>query len=290
VILDAILVQAAVEAGAELRENFTVKEVVWDNGRVVGIRGRSHGGAMVTERARVVIGADGLHSTVARAVGAPAYEEHSPRTHTYYTYWAGVPIERIEYHMVPGLGAVASPTNDDLVMVALAWSVRTHPAGVSEDIQGHYMAALEQLPSLAARVLSGERMERFVGMANIPNLFRLSSGPGWALVGDAGYHKDPAAPQGITDAFRDAEHLAETLDRALTGTIALDDALADYSRRRDQEALPWYRWALRFASFDELSPPMRDMFVALAADQEWANRFCGLNAENVDPETFFATP
>ena len=100
-VLDAILVQAAVEAGAEFRETFTVKELVRDDGRVVGITGLLHRGATVTERAGVVIGADGLRSTVARAVEATPYEEHSPRTHTYYTYWAGVPIDRLEYHKVP---------------------------------------------------------------------------------------------------------------------------------------------------------------------------------------------
>ena len=287
-VLDVILVQAAVEAGAEFRENFTVKELVRDEGRIVGITGRPHRGAMVTERAAVVIGADGLRSTVARAVEATPYEEHSPRTHTYYTYWAGVPIDRLEYHKVPGLGAAAFPTNDGLAMVSLAWSAYDYPQGVRSDVEGNYMAALRQFPGLVERVLTGERVERFAGMASIPNLFRQSAGPGWALVGDAGYHKDPAAAQGITDAFRDAAMLSDLLDRAFTQSRPLDEALADFARSRDAAAMPWFRWALRFARFDALTPPMRDFLAAMAADQEWANRYCGLNAETVDPDEFFA--
>jgi len=138
---------------------------------------------LVSERARVVIGADGLRSTAARAVHASRYEEHSPRTHTYYTYWAGVPVQRLEFYGLPGLGAAAFPTNDGLVMVSLARSVRTHPA-VRADLQGYYMASLSRFPGLAERVLPGERIERFAGMASIPNLFRQSAGHGWALVGD----------------------------------------------------------------------------------------------------------
>jgi flavin-dependent dehydrogenase len=287
-VLDAILVRAAVESGVEFREGFTVKEVDWDNGRVIGIRGRSHGGAMVTERARVVVGADGLHSTVARAVDASLYEEHSPRTHTYYTYWSGAPMQRLEFYELPGLGAAAFPTNDGLAMVSIAWSSRAHPAGLRGELEQHYLAALRRFPGLAERVLAGKRVARFAGMAKIPNQLRQAAGPGWALVGDAGYHKDPAAAQGITDAFRAAEQLMESLDAALTGVGALDDALADYARRRDDRAMPWYRWAVRFARFEELSPPRRDLFAAIAANPQWANRFCGLNAETVNPDEFFA--
>ena len=289
-VLDAILVEAAVEAGAEFRETFTVKELLRDDGRVIGIAGQSHRGAMVTERAGVVIGADGLRSSVARAVEATPYEQHSPRTHTYYTYWSGVPIDRLEYHKVPGLGAAAFPTNDGLVMVSLAWSAYDYPEGVRSDVDGNYMAALREFPALAERVLTGERVERFAGMMSIPNLFRQSAGPGWALVGDAGYHKDPAAAQGITDAFRDAVMLSDLLDRAFTHSHPLDEALADYARSRDAAAMPWFRWALRFARFDALTPPMRDFLIAMAADQEWANRYCGLNAETVDPDEFFSAP
>src|SRR2546427_7352784 len=156
-------------------------------------------------------------------------------------------MDRLELYGLPGLGAAAFSTNDGLTMVSIAWSTFAHPAGVREDVEGAYLAALPRFPDLAERVLRGEREARFAGMATIPNLFRRSAGPGWALVGDAGYHKDPAAAQGITDAFRGAELLVDALGQAFAETRSVDDALADYARIRDQAALPSYRWALRFA-------------------------------------------
>jgi flavin-dependent dehydrogenase len=289
-VLDAILVEAAIEAGAEFREAFTVKELLWEDGRIAGIRGRSEGSSMITDRAPLVVGADGLRSTVARAVDAPIYEQHSPRTSTYYTYWSGIPLDRLEYHAQPGLGAAAFPTNDGLTMVSVAWSTWSYPAGVRTSVEGQYTAALNEFPTLPDLVSSGERVARFAGMANVPNLFRRSAGPGWALVGDAGYHKDPAAAEGITDAFRAAELLVEAIVRWSAGKFSLDDALAAYVRRRDEAALPWYRWALRFARFDPLTPPRRDLFEAIAADQKLADGYCGLIAETVDPNEFFLLP
>jgi 2-polyprenyl-6-methoxyphenol hydroxylase-like FAD-dependent oxidoreductase len=97
-VLDTILVEAAVLAGAELRDRFTVKDLEFEEGRVAGIRGRGRGGRHVVDRARVVVGADGLRSTVARLVEAEVYDQIEPLTHTYYTYWSGVPIERLEFY------------------------------------------------------------------------------------------------------------------------------------------------------------------------------------------------
>ena len=96
IVLDKILVDAAVAAGAELRERFTVHELLWDNDRVVGIRGRANGGAMVTEHARIVIGADGAHSIVAKAVRAPRYHERPALTFGYYSYFSDVPLDGVE--------------------------------------------------------------------------------------------------------------------------------------------------------------------------------------------------
>ncbi|HUG89154.1 MAG TPA: NAD(P)/FAD-dependent oxidoreductase, partial [Actinomycetota bacterium] len=233
-VLDEMLARAAEEAGAELREAFTVKEIVREDGRVVGIRGRARGGAMVEERARVVVGADGLRSTVAREVGADRYERHSPRTHAYYTYWDGVGLDRLDFYGLPGLGAAAFPTNDGLAMVSIVFSTFDYPDGVRGDIEGNYLAGLQRFRSLAEKVLAGKRVERFAGMHRVPNRFRRSAGSGWALVGDAGYHKDPAAAQGITDAFRDAEALAEAIDRGLSDPPTLDAELETYARTRDE--------------------------------------------------------
>ena len=116
----------------------------------------------------------------------------------------------------------------DLVIVY--WPVAAFHE-VRADIERHFLAALDLAPDLAERVRAGRRAERFRGTADLPNFFRRPYGPGWALVGDAGYHKDPITAQGITDAFRDAELLAEAIDDGFAGRRPLAEALADYERR-----------------------------------------------------------
>ena len=287
-VLDKLLVDAAAEAGVNVRTGFTVDEILLDDGRVMGIRGHSKGGQPVAERARVVVGADGFHSLVARAVGAEQYNEKRQLEAGYYSYWSGLPMNnRFEAYDRGDRMWAAWPTNDDLTLVIVSWPYAEFEANKS-DVEGHYLKAFDKAPKFQQRMQAARREERFVGMA-VPNFFRKPFGPGWALVGDAGYHKDPAAAQGITDAFRDAELLSDALDRAFTDSRPVDEALADYARSRDAAAMPWFRWALRFARFDALTPPMRDFLLAIAADQEWANRYCGLNAETVNPDEFFAS-
>ena len=238
-VLDTILVEAAVQAGAELREHFTVQELLTDGERVTGIRGHAAGGAMVTEEARIVVGADGLRSFVARSVQAPAYNTRPARTCAYYTYWGDVPIQGIELYVRPDRAIIAGPTNDGQTLTIIYWP-RAMFHDVRADIEGHFMQALDLAPGLAERVRHGKRSERFQGTADLPFFFRKPYGPGWALVGDAGYHKDPFTAEGITDAFRDAELLGEALDAGLRGRRPLEEALAGYEQRRNEAALPIY--------------------------------------------------
>ena len=225
-VLDQILVEAAVEAGAELRERFAVEELLWQDGRVVGVRGQGDGGA-VAERARVVVGADGLHSTVARLAGAALRCSAAPLTFAYYTYWDGVPLEGVEvaYRIEHRRWCGAFPTNDGLTCVAVQGAIADFPA-FRADLERRYHEALDLVPELAGRVRAGRRVEPFRGSGDLPNFVRRAWGPGWALVGNAGYRKDPLLAQGISDAFRDAELLTEAIDSGLSGNRALDEALA----------------------------------------------------------------
>ncbi|HET6614293.1 MAG TPA: FAD-dependent monooxygenase, partial [Dehalococcoidia bacterium] len=109
-------------------------------------------------------------------------------------------------------------------------------------------------PSFAAKVRAGTREERWMGTADVPNFFRKPWGPGWALVGDAGYMKDPTTGLGIADAFRDAGLLAAALDNVLAGRRAAEDALASYQQQRDEAAIPMYELTLQMAS-GQLGPP-----------------------------------
>lgn len=285
-VLDALLVEAAAEAGAEVRESFTVKELIQEGDRVVGIRGRQAGGSMLEERAKVVVGADGLRSTVARLVGAETYHERPALTHCYYSYWSGVECERQELYGRVGVGSAAIPTNDDLVLVGLNWAVWDTPK-LEGNLEARYLDGLRAIPEVGERVLAGTREERIAGMATIPNFFRTAAGPGWALVGDAGYHKDPIAAQGISDAFRDVDLLVEALADGLSGTRPIDDALAEFAVRRDEEALPWYRWTRGLAKLEPLSDPARALLEGIAADQHLADRYCGITAETVLPDELF---
>jgi flavin-dependent dehydrogenase len=277
IVLDKILVDAAVAAGAELRERFTVQELIREDDRVVGIRGRVDGGTMVTERARIVIGADGAHSIVAKAVQAAQYRARPAYTFAYYSYFSGVAVDGIEIWMRPQRAYINFPTNDGLTCVAIQAPI----AGFQEfraDIEGNFFRMLDDLPELAARVRQGTREERWLGTADTENFFRKPYGPGWALVGDAGYHKDPILAQGISDAFRDVELLAEAVDAGLSGREPCDDALAAYERRRNEIALPGYEANCAAAAF---MPPPPEMFAERAAMRAAQDAEAGADAQRL---------
>ena len=286
-LLDEILLEAAAAAGAEVRERFSVGEILVEDGRVTGVRGRAAGGATVTERGRIVVGADGMRSRVARAVHAPASRARPGRACAYYTYWSGVPLDGPELYPRDGRMVIAGPTNDGLTIVTAFWpSAEFHR--VRADIEGSFLEAVGLAPSLAERLRAGERADRFFGTGDLPFFFRKPYGPGWALVGDAGYHKDPITAQGIGDAFRDAELLAEAIDAGLSGRRPLEDALADYERQRDEHAQPMYEFTHQLAGLEPPSPDMQALFAALRHDQEQTDRFFGAVAGTVRMDDFFA--
>ncbi len=286
-VIDTLLVQAAVAAGAELREHFTVDAVCMDGDRVTGIRGHAHGGATVTEQARIVIGADGLHSLVAKAVQAPTYHETPALTCGYYAYWSGVPAVGAELYPRDRRFIVSFPTNDGLTCIAVQWAHADFHQ-FRTDIAGNFMQTLELAPELLERVRGGVREERFMGTADLPNFFRVPSGPGWALVGDAGYHQDPNTGLGISNAFRDADFLAEAIDAGFSGRTTIDDALAGYEERRNVAAMPLYDFTMQLASLEPPPPEMQQLFGALRGNQPDTNRFFGLIAGTTSIADYFA--
>ena len=246
-VLDKLLVDAASEAGAEVREGFTVEDLEVEDGRVTGIRGHMKGGPTVTERARVVVGADGHHSLVARRVRAEQYNEKPPLQVSYYTYVSGLPMDgRFEVHLRPDRGFAAWPTNDDLTVVIAGWP-RSELAANRKDIEGNFVATLELVPDFAARFQAATRETRFVGQS-LANFMRKPFGAGWALVGDAGYTKDFITALGISDAFRDAELCAATLDEALSGSRPFELVMADYQCERDRHSVPFYEFTAQLAT------------------------------------------
>jgi flavin-dependent dehydrogenase len=287
-VLDKLLVDAAAAAGAELREGCAIDDLVWDDGRVAGIAGRT-GGRVIRERARVVVGADGCYSRIARLVGAARYDAVPCQTCTYYTYWDGVAVSGFEAYLLadPALNILLFPTHDGAICSFIQWPLAEFPR-VRADVAGSARAAFAAVPGLAERFAAGRPLGRFVGTADRENCFRVPHGPGWALVGDAGYYRDPRTALGIRDAFRSAELLAGALDAGLIGRVPLDAALADYHRERDAAVRPGYESTLRAIRFAPPDPDERRLRAALRGNQADTDRYCGLVIDTTDPEVFFA--
>ena len=194
----------------------------------------------VAERGRVVVGADGRNSTIAKHVRAPAYAEQPTLTCWYFSYWSGVNGDGLELIRTDRRLIFGFPTNDDLFAIFVAWPIDELPA-VRSNVEREFMSVIDRVPRLSERVRAGRRAERFYGATQLPNFLRKPHGAGWGLVGDAGCHKDPARALGICDALRDAELLTESLGEALSGARSESDALSRYERHRNEATLEQYR-------------------------------------------------
>ncbi len=289
IVLDALLVDAAVAAGAELREGFTVEEIVVGDDGVTGIKGHAKGGSSVTEQARVVIGADGKHSLVAKAVQPETYNEAPPLAPSYYAYWSNMPASGFEniIRAESSRGWAAIPTHDGLTCVVQGWP-RTEFEANKKDIESAYMKTFDLAPEFAERIHAATRETRFVGTADLPNYFRKPYGPGWALVGDARYHKHPITAFGITDAFRDAEGAAAAIDDAFSGRRSYEDAMGDFQRARDEEVLPIYGLTSDFAKIEPPAPDMQQMIGALQGNRAAMDDFVSVMAGTMPAPEFFA--
>lgn len=260
-VLDKILVDAAVEAAVELREGAMVDSLVFDGDRVTGVRGHTSSGSF-EETARIVIGADGRSSAVARAVGADYLEFTPALGGGYYSYWRDVECEAAELFLYDGQFTVAFPTNDGLTTIAM--SVR--PENYSEqrgDAEGHVTRLLDRLGDFGDRVHAGERAHDLISIGNLTNFLRVAHGPGWALVGDAAYHKDPTPADGISDAFRGVDLLVAAVDDLLSDRLPEDEALDRYQRELESTARPMLEKTLTMSSFDQDSSVRATAFLEL---------------------------
>src|SRR5262249_20215317 len=156
---------AAAEAGAELREGFTVEEVVIEDWCVVGIRGHSRSGSVVEERASIVIGADGRHSVVAKALQPHQYHEKPALFSPYYSYWSGLPMNgRFETYIRSNRGCAAVETHDGLTIVMVGWPYSEFETN-KKDVEANYMSTLDLAPAFAERLRGAKREAPFVGAA-----------------------------------------------------------------------------------------------------------------------------
>ena len=286
-VLDKILVNAASEAGAEVREDFTADEILFEGNRVVGLRGHGKNGPSVTEQAKVVVGADGRNSFIAGKVAPETYSEKPALLAGYYSYWSGLPIEgRFEAYSLLHRAFAAWPTNDGLTLVVGGWPMREFEAN-KKDYERHWLEMIEQVPTFAERLRAGKREEKFYG-TNVPNYFRKPYGPGWALVGDAGYNRDFITAMGIMDAFLSAEQCAEALDRTWSGGDSYDAAMAKYQHDRDQRVTPIFHFTCQLATCEPPPPDVQKLFGACVGNREAEDAFARMNGGVLSPAEFFS--
>ena len=271
-VLDSLLLKAAAECGVEVRESFTVDELLMRGDTVVGVRGHGKGGTAVEEQARVIIGADGVNSFVARAVGAPEYEVRPVAACCYYSYFGDVAQDDIELYVRDHCAFGGAPTNDGLHLVMVNWPTSEFPQ-VRADIEGHVWRALEKAPHFLARVRQGHREDKWYGTAGVPGYFRKPYGSGWALVGDASYNRDPITAQGISDAFIDAAMLAEALGTWLSGNAAFEELMEAHEAARNERVRPMYEFTNQLATLEPPPPKMQALFGALRHNQDGTNAF-----------------
>jgi len=271
-VLDSLLLKAAAECGVEVRESFTVDELLMRGDTVVGVRGHGKGGTAVEEQARVIIGADGVNSFVARAVGAPEYEVRPVAACCYYSYFGDVAQDDIELYVRDHCAFGGAPTNDGLHLVMVNWPTSEFPQ-VRADIEGHVWRALEKAPHFLARVRQGHREDKWYGTAGVPAYSRKPYGSGWALVGDASYNRDPITAQGISDAFIDAAMLAEALGTWLSGNAAFEELMEAHEAARNERVRPMYEFTNQLATLEPPPPKMQALFGALRHNQDGTNAF-----------------
>lgn len=253
--LDSVLMDAAAASGAEVRPAFNVFEYIIENGSVVGIHGRTQSGSTVLERARLVIGADGRNSGLARAVSAPTYNQVPALLCYYFSYWSAAATEPFElYVRNEARRVVFSFTTENDLFAIFVGAPMDEFETFRRDIEPAFMCSLDLIPDFATRVRAGRREERFYGCSDLPNFYRKPYGSGWALVGDAGLHKDPFLALGICDGLRDAEFLADAIRDGFGGRRSLTDAMADFERRRNDASAKDYQDNIASARFTPLPP------------------------------------
>jgi flavin-dependent dehydrogenase len=277
-LLDRILVDAAAAAGVEVRHETTMTSLLCEGGRVAGVAARDAQGRERTIRATVTVGADGVRSTVAAQGGAPVVRQGRSAGAVLYRYYAGLPTVGYEWAYGAGVAAGLIPTNDGLTCVFVGTSPARMRELRSEGVDGTIATLLaESSPAFPSRVAAAVPDGRPLGWPAMRGFLRRCWGPGWALVGDAGYYKDPITTHGITDSLRDAELLADALVNSLGGSAPERVALADYQSARDRMSTRLFSATEAVAAYDwdavRVRRLLRQVSAAMSYELELLPRF-----------------
>jgi len=258
--LDPILVKAAFDAGAAVRHQVHVESLIWEDGRAVGVKGRDQSGAGFEERARLIVGADGRHSTVGRVVQPREYNNMECTTGAIYAYYEGIRPsdaggEILQIAFGPQCLALCCPTDGGLFVVMLIVGTEEFNQMPVSDPRA-FEARLRTIPTLAPRLEGARRAGKLhpAGPREVRGYFRQPYGPGWALVGDAGAVPHPALGHGIADALRSSELLYQFVEAAWAAGEPAEARLGNYQRIRDAENTGPYYFSYRISKID----PWRD--------------------------------
>jgi 2-polyprenyl-6-methoxyphenol hydroxylase-like FAD-dependent oxidoreductase len=273
-VLDSILAEAAQDAGASFLSGHTVLDTIVEpgTGRVTGVVVRDEHGTVRQVTADVVVGADGLHSRIARSVGARVVDARPSDAATWYAYVDGLDAEGFEFHLGDRSFAGLFLTNGREANVWVC-SPADHARLEGHDRTAAFLDLLRRTaPSLADRVDRAVITSPVRGAVRFPNQVREAAGPGWALVGDAAYHRDPITGHGITDAFRDAELLAGHLAGALRGEVPEAVALTAYEQERRAALAPIFELTCRLAQYpplEEFTELQKQLSTLIEIEAQW---------------------
>ena len=249
-LFDRLLVDAAAAAGAEVLHETHVTALLRDAAeRVIGVRVRNHQGHSTDLHATLTVGADGVRSTVAQQVDAGLSRQGKSAGGVLYRYFHGLPAEGYEWFYGDHAATGLIPTND-----ATCVFVGTTPARIRslrrDGAESAFTALLASAgPALVDRVAEATPADRMHGWSGAVGYLRGCWGPGWALVGDAGYFKDPITTHGMTDALRDAELLADAVLAMLSGSEEAS-VMAEYEHTRDRLSREMFDVTEEIAAYD----------------------------------------
>ncbi len=285
--LDEVLLEAAQEAGVEFHPSSAVRGLVTTSGRASGVSWVDATGSVFEAGAQQVVGADGPNSIVARAVSAAVQDEHPHLQGIIWSYFGNLPVDGLEFFARPGRMVLAWSTNDGQTLVGSCVRYDDYAELAKDPDAGMRAELLSLTPTLGERVQASQRASRWRTRAT-QGLRRQASGPGWALVGDAGVTMDPITAAGITNAFRDADLLSDAIHDGLTGSRPLDDVVARFGAERDAVSVPLFEFAREMAKLDPPPQPMIDLFSALPGQQDAIDAYFGVFAQTVPVTRFFA--
>jgi 2-polyprenyl-6-methoxyphenol hydroxylase-like FAD-dependent oxidoreductase len=269
-LLDRLLVDAAAATGVDVLHQAAVTELIRDGAdRVAGVRARTPGSAELRFPASLTIGADGIRSTVAAEAHAPMIWQGSASSAFLYRYFTGLPARGYEWAYGEHAAAGLIPTNDATCAFVAATPARMRSLRRTGAEQAFASLLASAAPAFVERIDEARTVSELRGWRGVPGYLRRCWGNGWALVGDAGYFKDPITTHGMTDALRDAELLANAVLATLSGCDPAA-AFTAYERTRDRlsrdmldvtEAVAAYDWNL-----DEVRHLLRDVSSAMSEE------------------------